>query len=218
MTRRILFFPIIALLSALCAQAHGEAVSVAVRQFLGANISGYAQYLSVEEFSELRTMQDALLYCERNDEEAVFNEIAALYEEKCLAIKERADAQFSARIAAARRKLAALGTFPESERLRTELSRLESAFSSAHVIPQDSKVLRDIERHYSSGIAQRNSGREKTYTVQYGDCLVSIAETQCGTYKKWRALYEANRDMLPVPENPALIYPGMVFVIPREAD
>lgn len=218
MTRRILFFPVIVLLSVLCAQAHGEAVSVAVRQFLGANISGYAQYLSVEEFSELRTMQDALLYCERNDEEAVFNEIAALYEEKCLAIKERADVQFSARIAAARRKLAALGTFPESERLRTELSRLERAFSSVHVIPQDSKVLRDIERHYSSSITRRNSGREKTYTVQDGDCLVSIAETQCGTYKKWRALYEANRDMLPVPENPALIYPGMVFVIPREAD
>ena len=218
MTRRILFFPIIIVLLVLCAQAHGEAVSVAVRQFLGANISGYAQYLTVEEFSELRTMQDALLYCERNDEEAVFNEIAALYEEKCLALKERADAQFSTRIAAARRKLAALGTFPESDRLRTELSQLERAFSSAHVIPQDSKVLRDIERYYSSGIARRNSGREKTYTVQDGDCLVSIAEAQCGTYKKWRALYEANRDMLPVPENPALIYPGMVFVIPREAD
>ena len=155
---------------------------------------------------------------DRNDEEAVFNEIAALYEEKCLALKERADAQFSARIAAARHKLDAFGTFPESERLRTELSRLERAFSSVHVIPQDSKVLRDIERHYSSSITRRNSGREKTYTVQDGDCLVSIAEAQCGTYKKWRALYEANRDMLPVPENPALIYPGTVFVIPREAD
>lgn len=218
MTRRILFFPIVVLLSALCAQAHGEAVSATVRQFLGANISGYAQYLSVAEFSELRTMQDALLYCERNDEEAVFNEIAALYEEKCRALKERADVQFSARIAAARHKLDAFGTFPESERLRTELSRLERAFSSAHIIPQDSKVLRDIERYYSSGIARRNSGRDKTYTVQDGDCLVSIAEAQCGTYKKWRALYEANRDVLPVPENPALIYPGMVFVIPREAD
>lgn len=218
MTRRILFFPIVVLLSAVYTQVHSEAAPISARQFLGANISGYAQYLSVEEFSEIRTMQDALLYCERNNEEAVFKEIVARYEEKCLALKERADAQFSARIAAAQRKLAALGTFPESERLRTELSRLESAFSSAHVIPQDSKVLRDIERRYSSGFARRNSDREKTYTVQYGDCLVSIAETQCGTYKKWRALYEANRDMLPVPENPALIYPGMVFVIPREAD
>lgn len=218
MTRHFLFFPIVVLLSVLCAQAHGEAVSATVRQFFDANISGYAQYLSVAEFSELRTMQDALLYCERNDEEAVFNEIAALYEEKCRAIKERADSQFSARIAAARRKLDSMETFYEAKHLRTELSRLERAFSSAHVIPPDSKVLRDIERHYSSSIARRNSVREKTYIVQDGDCLVSIAEAQCGTYKKWRALYEANRDMLPVPENPALIYPGMVFVIPREAD
>lgn len=218
MTRRILFFPIVVLLSAVYTQVHSEAAPISARQFLGANISGYAQYLSVEEFSEIRTMQDALLYCERNNEEAVFKEIVARYEEKCLALKERADAQFSARIATARRKLNSMEVFSETEHLRTELSRLERAFSSAHIIPQDSKVLRDIERHYSSGIAQRNSGKDKTYTVQNGDCLVSIAEAQCGTYKKWRALYEANRDMLPVPENPALIYPGMVFVIPREAE
>lgn len=218
MIRRILFFPIIALMLTLCAQAHSETTSVSARQFLGANISGYAQYLSVEEFSELRTMQDALLYCERNNDEAVFNEIAALYKEKCLAFKERADAQFSARIASAWQRLDSLKAFSETERLRKELSRLERTFSSAHIIPPDNKVLRDIERQYSSDIARRNSGRKKTYTVQDGDCLVRIAETQYGTYKKWRTLYEANKQVLPVPENPALIYPGMVFVIPYQTD
>lgn len=79
MMHRIMFFPIIHLLLTLCVQAYGEAASLSARKFLGANISGYSHYLSVEEFSELRLLQDALLYCERNDEEAVFNEIAARY-------------------------------------------------------------------------------------------------------------------------------------------
>lgn len=218
MMRRILFFPIIHLLLTLCLQAHSETASLSARKFLGANISGYSHYLSVEEFSELRLFQDALLYCERNDEEAVFNEIAARYEEKYLTLKERADTQFSARIASAWRKLDSLKAFPKTELFRTELSRLERTFSSAHIIPPDNKILRDIERHYSSSIAWRNSGKEKTYIVQDGDCLVRIAETQYGTYKKWQALYEANKQVLPVPENPALIYPGMVFVIPYQTD
>lgn len=218
MNRRTLVFPLIVLLPALCTRAQCEAQSAVVRQFLSANISGYAQYSSAGEFSELRLMQDALLYCEQNGEEAISKEIAAQYEEKCLAVKELADARFSARIADARRKLGVLKTSTEAERLDVELSRLERAFLSMRTIPPDSKVLRDIERQYSSAVARSNSGSTKTYTVQDGDCLVSIAEAQCGTYRKWRALYEANRNVLPVPDNPALIYPGLVLVIPQQAD
>lgn len=218
MNRRVLTSLFLILLPTLCARAQCEEQPAVVQEFLNANISGYAQYISAGEFSELRLMQDTLMYCEKNGEEAISKEITAQYEEKCLAIKGLADAQFSERIADARRKLGILEKSANVDHLHTELSRLEHAFSSMHIIPPESKVLRDIERQYSSAIARQTSGSKKTYTVQEGDCLVSIAEAQYGTYKKWRELYEANRDALPVPENPALIYPGLVLIIQQQTD
>ena len=53
----------------------------------------------------------------------------------------------------------------------------------------------------------------KTYTVVAGDSLSKIAKREYGEAKKWRQIYEANRDKI---KNPGLIYPGQVLTIPPQ--
>lgn len=57
----------------------------------------------------------------------------------------------------------------------------------------------------------RTTEREVTYTVQKGDSLSKIAQQQYGDGKRWKAIFEANRDQI---TNPDLIHPGQVLKIP----
>ena len=57
----------------------------------------------------------------------------------------------------------------------------------------------------------RTTERELTYTVQKGDSLSKIAQQQYGDGKRWKAIFEANRDQI---TNPDLIHPGQVLKIP----
>ena len=52
----------------------------------------------------------------------------------------------------------------------------------------------------------------RTYTVVSGDSLSKIAKRELGDANKWRKLYEANKAV--VGDNPDLIKPGQVLVIP----
>jgi nucleoid-associated protein YgaU len=52
----------------------------------------------------------------------------------------------------------------------------------------------------------------RTYTVAQGDSLSKIAKREYGDANKWRAIYEANRDLI---KDPDLIYPGQSFRIPE---
>ena len=67
----------------------------------------------------------------------------------------------------------------------------------------------------SSAAAPRATEREVTYTVQKGDSLSKIAQEQYGDGKKWRSIFEANRDQI---TNPDLIHPGQVLKIPSSGD
>lgn len=51
----------------------------------------------------------------------------------------------------------------------------------------------------------------RTYTVVKGDSLSKIAKRKYGDARKWRAIYEANKDLI---KDPDLIYPGQVLKIP----
>ena len=55
------------------------------------------------------------------------------------------------------------------------------------------------------------AGSEKTYTVQKGDCLWTIAEKHLGDGMRWKEIYERNRDKI---KDPGLIYPGQELVLP----
>ena len=98
------------------------------------------------------------------------------------------------------------------EQLESDFEELAQQFAVTGCIPYDSFVLRTVELQYSDFMTLVSC--KKTYTVQKGDCFVGISEKLFGSYKRWKELYEVNREILPVPENPALIYPGLVFMIP----
>jgi len=65
----------------------------------------------------------------------------------------------------------------------------------------------------SSSAANRPVEREVTYTVQKGDSLSKIAQQQLGDGRKWKEIFEANRDQI---TNPDLIHPGQVLRMPTE--
>lgn len=50
------------------------------------------------------------------------------------------------------------------------------------------------------------------YTVKKGDSLSKIAKEIYGDFKKWEALFAANREVI---KNPDLIYPGQQIRIPE---
>jgi LysM repeat protein len=52
----------------------------------------------------------------------------------------------------------------------------------------------------------------QTYIVQKGDTLEKISSKFYGTPRKWRRIYEANRDVL---KNPNRLYPGQKLTIPQ---
>ena len=51
----------------------------------------------------------------------------------------------------------------------------------------------------------------RSYTVAEGDTLSHIAKAHYGRASKWRAIFEANRNVI---DDPDRIYPGQVLVIP----
>ena len=53
--------------------------------------------------------------------------------------------------------------------------------------------------------------KETTYTVKKGDTLWNIAKKFYGDGSKYKKIYEANKDKI---QNPNLIYPNQVLVIP----
>ena len=50
------------------------------------------------------------------------------------------------------------------------------------------------------------------YVVQKGDTLQKISDKVYGTTKKWKKIFDANRDIL---EDPNKIKPGQKLVIPE---
>ena len=53
--------------------------------------------------------------------------------------------------------------------------------------------------------------QDRTYTVQTGDCLWSIAARQLGDGRRWQEIYDRNRDIL---SNPHRIYVGQQLRLP----
>lgn len=78
-------------------------------------------------------------------------------------------------------------------------------------MPDDEPDFSDVQGGSSS--ISTDQEVERTYTVRPGDSLSKIAKSLMGDAKKWRVLYEANKDV--VGSNPDLIHPGQVLKIPK---
>ena len=70
----------------------------------------------------------------------------------------------------------------------------------------------DVEGGSSSAAAEPDAVvAPRTYEVKKGDSLSKIAKHVYGDASKWKAIFEANGDLL---TNPDKIYPGQVLTIP----
>ncbi len=78
-------------------------------------------------------------------------------------------------------------------------------------MPDDEPDFSDVQG--GARASRRDTSVDRTYTVRPGDSLSKIAKSLLGDAKKWRVLYEANKDV--VGSNPDLIQPGQVLKIPK---
>ena len=78
-------------------------------------------------------------------------------------------------------------------------------------MPDDEPDFSDVQGGSSS--ISTDTSVERTYTVRPGDSLSKIAKSLLGDAKKWRVLYDVNKDV--VGSNPDLIHPGQVLKIPK---
>lgn len=61
-------------------------------------------------------------------------------------------------------------------------------------------------------ITNTNTEQTRTYIVQKGDCLWSIAKKFLGSGAKYTKIYEMNKEV--IGSDPDLIYPGQVLILP----
>lgn len=185
-----------------------------VRNFLENNISGYGIYLSIEEFSELKTLQKTYFYLLKNDETKLAENILNMSTEKYISLKNSADEKFSIQIKQAENRLRIIQKkFPANDISKIEKNFLELKlrFSETKIVPPKNSVLSEIDRLYNFAMIEKF---QKKYVVKNNDSLVKISEQKFGTYENWKNIYELNKNKMPHPENPDLIYPDMILILP----
>jgi len=76
------------------------------------------------------------------------------------------------------------------------------------------KVILEEPGNSSASLEESPSSKEyRLYTVQKNDTLQKISYKFYKTTKKWKKIYEINKDILKAPDK---IYPGQVLKIPRD--
>lgn len=185
-----------------------------LRNFLENNISGYKTYLSIEEFSELSTLQITYFYLLKNDETKLAENILNLSKEKYISLKNSADEKFSIQIKQAENRLRIIQKkFPANDisKIEKNFLKLKLHFSETKIVPPKNSVLSEIDRLYNFAMIEKF---QKKYVVKNNDSLVKISEQKFGTYENWKNIYELNKNKMPHPENPDLIYPDMILILP----
>ncbi|MBN2280865.1 MAG: LysM peptidoglycan-binding domain-containing protein [Candidatus Marinimicrobia bacterium] len=79
---------------------------------------------------------------------------------------------------------------------------------------QDSAFKNSIEtQNINTNITSTQYVQETTHIVEVGDCLTEISMMYYGTSKLWRAIFDANSDLI---SNPEIIKTGMALKIPEQ--
>ena len=91
------------------------------------------------------------------------------------------------------------GGVQSTEQLKPDFSNVESKVTSTEEI--------------TGGEGGGGSTGERTYTVEKGDNLSTIAKQFYGKASAWPRIFEANRDQL---DDPDRIKPGQVLKIPQD--
>jgi nucleoid-associated protein YgaU len=94
--------------------------------------------------------------------------------------------------------------------LRTQIASLEGALEQAKI--EKNEAVADLEKQIAELQAKKVEEIEATYTVKSGDSLSKIAKAVYGDWKRWKDIYEANKDQI---KNPDLIRVGQTFKLPK---
>lgn len=86
-----------------------------------------------------------------------------------------------------------------------------SSILKPYAVPNMPQILYQTSAEPKNKIKEEK--KEKIYVVEEKDTLQKISDKMYGTTKKWKQIYEANKDVL---ETPDVIRPGQKLVIPTE--
>jgi nucleoid-associated protein YgaU len=155
-------------------------------------------------------------------------QVAAVWQEiyDLLGITQADLDDFAARLDALAAEIAAFGDYTPEEMYtnRAELDALEGRLHDMRMEPpalltQYMQIMDELQaqidayRDMMVGPPEPEPGDDIQYTVIRGDCLwrISAQDAHYGHGRYWTRIYQANRDQI---NNPDLIYPGQVFLIP----
>jgi nucleoid-associated protein YgaU len=94
--------------------------------------------------------------------------------------------------------------------LRTQVASLEGALEQAKI--EKNEAVADLEKQIAELQVAKVEAVDATYTVKSGDSLSKIAKAVYGDWKRWKDIYEANKDEI---KNPDLIRVGQTFKLPK---
>ena len=78
-------------------------------------------------------------------------------------------------------------------------------------LPESRPDFSDVQSGSSSDAMSRDDATQEIYVVKKGDTLSAIAKKYYGDASMWRAIHEANRDLI---KNPDLIHIGWELKLP----
>jgi hypothetical protein len=188
---------------------------------LSVSLRFYEKYLSFNDYIRLNMIRDAVMHTEKSDPN-MSRHILAVSETEILDLHQSGMTKLVERMIRVDQKLFELLGITGS--VKAEITILDTEYTDYKANigqhPESDEVMDKIEKLYSELILRKRYEQRMTetvYVVKRGDWLVKIAELDIvyGDWRKWRLIYQANKSIMPNPNNPALILPGMRLTIPR---
>ncbi len=85
--------------------------------------------------------------------------------------------------------------------------------TTAEEVSPEEAVLEEIPQEESLIPVKEEKPKFELYTVKKGDTLQTISYKFYGTHKKWKKIFEANKEKL---KDPNKIFPGQVIKVPQD--
>jgi LysM repeat protein len=97
--------------------------------------------------------------------------------------------------------------------LEVELGSHPRKAKKGEVKPQEEVIVEEVieEEPMVEEIPELSEKNYELYTIQKNDTLQKISQKFYGTTRKWKMLYDENRDVLKAPDR---VYPGKTIKIP----
>ena len=180
----------------------------------------YQKYLPLDNVSVYYVMRDTLVHLKANDTDE-FNRLGDDMGNQIRDLKRMAFESLQREIEQKDIKMVILyrdyGSRTDVRDLNTQYMDFKAAVTAGHY-PQDDASLDGIEKLYSWYVTR--SGYYKPnwqdYVVKQGDYFRKIAKNFYKDEMQWGRIYNFgnNKNLLPYPDNPNLILPGIRLQIP----